>query len=214
MQQLYRLRHLVMGMPWRLRRRILCLGFWLGRVPGLKVAVHPYRPIYQVSWSVTRQFGVITCRKSTGAPWTSAFGLFELTHWLEGFGVTQWYIDDAMMGKGAHCRNGSALLSSPLRSGGNEQTTIFTPVTTSEPHLASGIPEGFPLGGEVSVTSWNTHKESIVFLELLRSDEGDVCALPRRVHLGEDFLREGLLDSSSEVRQSPIEIGGVDARLW
>ena len=119
-----------------------------------------------------------------------------------------------MMGKCTHCRDSSALLSAPLPSGGNEQTTVFTPVTTSEPHLASGIPERFPLSGEISVTSWNTHKESIVFLELFRSDEGDVFALLRCVHFGEDILREGLLDSSSEVRQSPIEIGGVDARLW
>lgn len=156
---------------------------------------------------------VITCRKSTGAPRTSAFDFFGLLHWLEGFGVTQWYIDDAMVGKGTHCRNGSAFLSSTLRSGGNEQSTVFTPVTTIVPHVASGIPEGFPLGGEVSVTSWNTHKESIVFRELFSRDEGDVFALLRDVHFGEDFLREGLLDSSSEVRQSPIDIGGVDAWL-
>ncbi len=160
---------------------------------------------------MTRQMGVITCRNSTGAPCTSAFDFFDLPHLLEGFGVTQWYIDDAMMGKGTHCRNGSAFLSSTLRSGGNEQTTVFTPITTSEPHLASGIPEGFPLGGEIAVTSWNTHKESIVFLERIRGDEGDVFALLWDVHFGEDILSEGLLDSSSEVRQSSIEIGGVDA---
>ena len=162
---------------------------------------------------MTRQMGVITCRKSTGAPWTSTFDFIGVRHRCEGFGITQGYIDDAMMGKGTHCRNGSAFLSSTLRSGGNEQTTVFTPVTTSEPHLASGIPEGFPLGGEVSVTSWNTHKESIVFLELFSGDEGDVFALLRDVHFGEDFLREGLLDSSTEVRQSPMYIGGVDAWL-
>ena len=149
---------------------------------------------------MTRQMGVITCRKSTGAPWTPALDFIDVCHLCEGFGITQGYIDDAMMGKCTHCRDSGALLSAPLRSGGNEQATVFTPVTTSEPHLASRIPEGFPLGGEVSVTSRNTHKESIVFLELFRSDEGDVCALPRRVHLGEDFLREGLFDSSSEVR--------------
>ena len=211
MQQLHRLRHLVIGKPWRLRRRILCLGFWLRRVLGLKVSVRPQNPIHQISWSVARQVGVTTCRNSTGAPWTSASDFFGLLHWLEGLGVTQWYIDDAMMGKGAHCRKGSALLSSPLRSGGNEQATVFTPVTTSEPHLASGIPEGFPLGGEISVTSWNTHKESIVFLELFSGDEWDVFALLRDVHFGEDILRQGLFDSSSEVRQSPIRIKEVDA---
>ena len=162
---------------------------------------------------MTRQIGVITCRNSTGSPWTAAFDFFGLRHLLEGFGVTQWYVDDAMMSKGTHRRNGSALLSSPLRRGGNEQSTIFTPVTTSEPHLASGIPEGFPLGWEVPVTSWNTHKESIVFLKLFSGDEGDVLALLRDVHFGEDILREGFLDSCSEVRQSPIAIGGVDAWL-
>ena len=153
----------------------------------------------------------ITCRKSSGAPWTSAFRLIGVRHWPEGFGVTQRYIDYAMMGKGTHCRDGSALLSSSLRSGGNEQATVFTPVPTREPHLAGRIPEGFPLGGEVAVTSRNTHKESIVFLELFGSDEGDVLALLRDVHFGEDILREGLLDSDSEVRQTPIEIAGANA---
>ena len=144
--------------------------------------------------------GVITCRKSTGAPWTSAFDFIDIRHWCEGFGITQGYIDDAMVGKCTHCRDGSALLPAPLRSRGNEQTTVFTPVTTSEPHLASGIPECFPLGGEIAVTSGNTHKESIVFLELFSGDEGDVLALLRDVHFGEDLLRERLLDSSSAVR--------------
>ena len=103
-----------------------------------------------------------------------------------------------MMGKSTHCRDGSALLSSPLRSGGDEQTTVFPPVTTSIPHLAGGIPEGFPLGREVAVASWNTHKECIVLLELFSGDEGDLLALPRGVHFGEDFLGEGLLDSGSK----------------
>ena len=77
--------------------------------------------------------------------------------------------------------------------------------------MASGIPEGFPLGWEVSVTSWNTHKESIVFLELFSGDEGDVFALLRDVHFGEDLFRKGLPHSSSEVRRSPIAMGGVNA---
>lgn len=111
-----------------------------------------------------------------------------------------------MVGKGTHCGDGSALLSSPLRSGGDEQATVFPPVTTSIPHLAGGIPEGFPLGREVAVASWNTHQESIVLLELFSGDEGDILALPRGVHFGEDLFGEGLLNSSSELRRSPIEI--------
>ena len=157
--------------------------------------------------------GVITCRKSTGAPRTSAFDFIGVRHWPEGFGVTEWYVDDAMMGKSTHCRDGSALLASPLRGGGNEQTTVFTPVTTSIPHLACGIPEGFPLGREVAVASWNTYEESIVLLELFSGDERDILALPRGVHFGEDLLGEGLLDSGSKVRRSPIDIGGLYAWL-
>ena len=115
-----------------------------------------------------------------------------------------------MMGKSTHCGDGSALLSSPLRGGRNEQASVFSPVATSIPHLAGGIPEGFPLGREVTVASWNTQKESIVLLELLSGNEGDVLALPRGVHFGEDLLWESLLDSSSKLRRSLIEIEGVD----
>lgn len=112
---------------------------------------------------------------------------------------------------GVRCRG---LLSSSLRGGADEDTNIFPVESASLPLLASLVPEGFPLGGEVAVTGRNTKEEGVIFLELVRGDERDGAGLAGGVHLREDFLREGLFDSMSGVPGQLgcfVHSGGVPA---
>ena len=99
------------------------------------------------------------------------------------------------MRKGAHGRQGRALLTSSLGSGGNEEADVFAPVAARLPLLPGRVPEGLPLGGEVAVTGRDAEEEGVVFGELVGRDEGDGGGLAGGVHLGEDLLREGLLNS-------------------
>lgn len=103
------------------------------------------------------------------------------------------------MRESAHSRQCRALLSSTLRGGANENTNIFPIEPASLPLLASLVPEGFPLSWEVAVTGWDTKEEGVIFFELVWGDEGDGAGLAGRMHLGEDFLGEGLFDSTSRV---------------
>ena len=104
-----------------------------------------------------------------------------------------------MVRESAHGGQRRALLSSSLRGGADEDTNIFPVESASLPLLAGLVPEGFPLGGEVAVTGWNPKEEGVIFFELVRGDERDGAGLAGGVHLREDFLREGLLDSMSGV---------------
>ena len=103
-----------------------------------------------------------------------------------------------MVREGAHGRQGRALLSSALRGGADEDTNVFPVEPATLPLLAGLVPEGFPLGGEVAVSGWDTEEEGVVFFELVRGDDRDGAGLAGGVHLGEDFLGKGLLDSADE----------------
>lgn len=83
-----------------------------------------------------------------------------------------------------------------LSAGRHKEAGVFAPEATGLPLLAGVVPEGPPLGREVSVAGGDTHEESIVLLE----DRGvgdlrDRGVLRGSVHLGEDFLGEGLGDT-------------------
>jgi hypothetical protein len=72
--------------------------------------------------------------------------------------------------------------------------TVWT--LTRLPLLASVIPEGSPLRGEVAVASGDAHEEGIVLLEDGRvGDLRDRSVLRRSVHLGQDLLGECLGDT-------------------
>lgn len=99
-----------------------------------------------------------------------------------------------MVRKCGHGRDDGALLSTTLGTGGDEDADVLAPVTAGRPLLAGGVPEGLPLSGEVSVTSWDTEEEGIVLLEGVGVDDGDLGGLWRSVHLGKDILWESLGD--------------------
>ena len=101
--------------------------------------------------------------------------------------IPQWHINNTVMRERAHGRQAGALLSSSLRSSGDEETGVFAPETASCPLFSSLVPEGFPLGGEVAVAGGDAEEEGVVFFELVGGDEGDACVLAWGVHFAEDF---------------------------
>ena len=58
----------------------------------------------------------------------------------EGGLVSKRNVDDTVVSEGAQSGNSSALLSTTLGSGANEETSVFTPVSTSAPLLSGGVP--------------------------------------------------------------------------
>jgi hypothetical protein len=113
--------------------------------------------------------------------------------------VSERNVDEAVVGEGAHGSKSSGLLSSTLGAGGDEETSILAPVRSLGPLLASLVPEGLPLSGEVAVTCRYSKEDTIVLLKNGGVREGfDVGGLGWCVHFGEDFLGEGL--SNPEAR--------------
>ena len=107
--------------------------------------------------------------------------------------VSKRNVDESMVSEGAHGSESSGLLSSTLGSGGDEETSILAPVQSLSPLLASLVPEGLPLSREVAVTCRYSKEDTIVLLENSGVREGfDVGGLGWCMHLGEDFILEGL----------------------
>ena len=100
-----------------------------------------------------------------------------------------------MVRQGAHTGQGRALLPAALGPSRDEEAGVFTPVATGGPLLTGGIPEGLPLGRKVAVAGGDAEEEGVIALESVGGDGGDV-EFWGGVHLGEDFGREGLRDSS------------------
>jgi hypothetical protein len=130
--------------------------------------------------------------------------------------VSKRHKDDALVHERAQARNHRALLTTALSARGYENAGIFPMISSRCPLLACLVPEGLPLGGEVTVSGgrrmlgmWifkggardipggDTKEERVEGLELRRVGEGfDVCRFGGCVHFGEDFVGEGLCDSA------------------
>lgn len=101
-----------------------------------------------------------------------------------------------MVSKSAHGGESSALLSTTLGAGADEQAGVLAPEAAGLPLTASAVPEGPPLRGEVAVAGGDSEQEGIVLLEDGGvADLGDGGVLGGSVHLGQDFLRESLGDA-------------------
>ena len=101
-----------------------------------------------------------------------------------------------MVGESAHGSESSALLSTALGAGADEQAGVLAPEATGLPLTAGAVPEGPPLRGEVAVAGGNAQEEGIVLLEDGRvADLRDGGVLGGSVHLGQDFLGESLGDA-------------------
>ena len=110
--------------------------------------------------------------------------------------VAERNVDDAVVSESAHGSKSSALLSTALGAGANEQAGVLAPEATSLPLAAGAVPEGPPLRGEVAVAGGDAHQEGIVLLQDGRvADLGDGGVFGGSVHLGQDIVREGLGDA-------------------
>jgi len=137
-----------------------------------------------------------TYGEGTSAPSAATTNLAVVAEEVEGGLVAERNVDDAVVGKGAHGSERSALLSTALGAGRHKQASVLAPEATSLPLLAGVVPEGPPLGGEVAVAGGDTHKEGIVLLKDGGvGDVGDRRVLGRSVHLGQNLLGEGLGDA-------------------
>jgi hypothetical protein len=110
--------------------------------------------------------------------------------------VAERNVDDAVVSESAHGSESSALLSTALGAGADEQAGVLAPEATSLPLAAGAVPERPPLRGEVAVAGGNAHKEGIVLLEDgWVADLGDGGVLGGSVHLGQDIVGESLGDA-------------------
>jgi hypothetical protein len=132
-----------------------------------------------------------TYSKGTRTPWGATANLGVITKDWEGGLVSKRNVDDAVMGESGEGSNGGALLTTALGTGGDKESSVFAPVTTSGPLLTGGVPECLPLRWEVTVTGWDTEEESIVLLESIGIDHW-VRGLGWSMHFGENILWESL----------------------
>lgn len=114
--------------------------------------------------------------------------------------VSERHKVDSVMDQSRHGIAGSHLLASTLGSGGDKDTSVLARESTLSPESTGLVNEGLPLGWEVAVTGWDAEEEGVVVLE-----DGDVFDhwviwLRWGVHLGEDFLWEGLWDPEERGR--------------
>ena len=144
-----------------------------------------------IVYSKQRTYG-----EGTSAPSATTADLAVVAKEVESGLVAERNVDDAVVGESAHRSESSALLSTALGAGGDEQAGVLAPEATGLPLAAGPVPEGPPLGGEVAVAGGDAHQEGIVLLEDGGvGDLGDGGVLGRSVHLGEDLIGEGLGDA-------------------
>lgn len=98
-----------------------------------------------------------------------------------------------MVSERAQGSDDGGFLTAARSSGGYENPGILAPIRSALPFLARGVPEGLPLRREISVTGRNAQEKAIIALKDVGSDQGNIRRLARGVHLGQHFLRKGLL---------------------
>lgn len=106
-------------------------------------------------------------------------------------------VDHAVMGKCAHGGNAGRFLAASEGSGGDEEAGVFTPEAALLPLTTGAVEEGLPLSGEIAVASGNAEEDTVILLNLLGSDDRDVRVLWWSIHLVENLLGQGLLNSAS-----------------
>jgi hypothetical protein len=117
----------------------------------------------------------------------------EVAELAEDSLVAEGNVDEAVMSESAHGSKSSRLLATTLGTGGDEETSVLAPVATGGPDATGLVPESLPLGREVTVTGRDTEQNGIVCKEF-RGLNNRVIGLGRSVHLGQDFITEGLGD--------------------
>lgn len=148
-------------------------------------------PAITLTWATEAAGEKATYSKGTRTPWASTPDLAQVAQDREGGLVAQGHIDDAVVGHGAHGRDGGAFLSAAHGRGADEDAGVFAPVGAAGPLRAGVVPEGLPLGGEVAVARGDAEEEGVVLFERDGVDDWDRGVLGWGVHFGEDIFGEG-----------------------
>lgn len=135
----------------------------------------------------SRLAGTIGTSEGTGTPGATSVDLLQVGQLTEGGLVTQRDVEETVVSEGAHGSNGSGLLTTTEGTGGDEKTGILAPVTTSGPDTTGLVPEGLPLGREVTIASRDTEQNGIVLQQSVGLSNG-VAGLGGSVHLGQDLI--------------------------
>jgi hypothetical protein len=136
---------------------------------------------------------VLTYSEGTSTPGATTVNLVQVAQLGEDGLVAQRNVDEAVVGESAHRGKGSRLLTTTLSTGRHEETGVLAPEATGGPNTTGLVPEGLPLGREVTVTGGDTEQNSVEGEEVGGLNNG-VASLGRSVHLAQDFLVEGLGD--------------------
>jgi hypothetical protein len=144
--------------------------------------------------------------------------LTEVRQLAESLGIAKGNIYDAVVGQSRERGYRSRLLSTAVTGSGDEDPSVLAVKPARLPQPAGCIPEGLtdetcyfnrrlhpfsdrnthlPLSREVTVTSGDTEEEGIELAKVLGMKDG-IVGLRGRIHLGQDFLREGLLNPNDQ----------------
>jgi len=146
--------------------------------------------------------------KSASTPRRATVDLREICYLLEGAGIAEGHIGDAMMGESREARHDCGLLPTTRTTSGDEHASVLSVQLSTLPEAASGIPEGLPLSWHVTVAGGDTDDEAIELSDIVGGEDG-VTGFRRRIHLGQDLLRESLGD----LVDSGATTGSLDAPL-
>lgn len=98
-----------------------------------------------------------------------------------------------MVSERAQGCDGGGFLTPSQSAGGYEHPGILAPIRSRLPLLTGMVPECFPLGREVPVTSRNAKEKTVIFGKNTGIDKRDIWRLARGVHLGKHLLRKSFL---------------------
>lgn len=141
---------------------------------------------------------VITYSEGTSTPGATAVNLVQVAELGEYGLVAQRNVDEAVVSESAHRGKGSRLLTTTLSTGRHEETGVLAPEATSGPNATGLVPEGLPLSREVTVTGRDTEQNSVEGEEVRGLNNG-IASLGRSMHLGQNFLVEGLSDPRDSI---------------
>ncbi|KAH3662266.1 hypothetical protein OGAPHI_005515 [Ogataea philodendri] len=97
----------------------------------------------------------------TGTPWRATVNLVEVGEVSKGLGVSQWDVDQTLMGEERQGVDNGNLVTT-TRSGGNEDTGSLVVKATSGPETSSSVEEGLDLGRNVTESGWETKQDTVI----------------------------------------------------
>jgi len=101
----------------------------------------------------------------------TSVNLLKVCQLRERLLVSQWNVDDTVVGEDAQGVKNGHFLSTSERPGRHEDTGVFTVKSAGCPEPTGRVPEGLPLSWEVGVSSGDTKEEGVVGGEDLRGHD-------------------------------------------